>query len=302
MPPPAQALRSAGCGVPALNSTGGLAQAASTPTTRRSKQRRVVAPGRSLVHLIVVLLPLAGCASNESKSPGADAASDATMVTPSKPCPVAQLADLKAQSVLFRSSDADSSRQLRITIRPLDAAGGWVVTREVFEPVRGDASEGKIVSWREQTLIALEDGSVALKREINKDDAVIVDFDPPMVVYPATLPSSAGDAPGFTQTFHVTVHPMKDERKIKVQGPGTQEITYVGDAPGTLDGKSVTTAHVRSVFVSDFGGPKSRNETSQWLAPGQGLVKESRRETTKLLGVQIRENKEAWILPSFLLR
>jgi len=38
------------------------------------------------------------------------------------------------------------------------------------------------------------------------------------------------------------------------------------------------------------------NETRQWLVDGVGIVGEKREERTKLLGVQIRLNREAWVL------
>lgn len=278
-------------GAPSFTSWGGRPACLSRASSVRSRT------------LPLVLLLLTGCAGNPNQEPAPDAAAATGDISPSTPCAPASLATLETPTLVYHSALADSPSQLRVTVRPLpDGAAGRTVTREAFTPAATSAHTIKVTGWREQTLLNADDGSLALSHEINKDDDVTVDFDPPMVVYPATLTPTLDNTPGFVQSFHVTVHPISKPGKTKVHGPGTQEITYLGDSPATLDGAPVTAVRLRSVFTSDFGGPKTRSETTQWLVAGRGVVKETRTETTRLLGVQIRDNSEAWTLPTFRLK
>jgi len=273
----------------------------------RYRQRRGrTRPRRPIIsaHGIAAILCLAGCAGTPDQTARTGATDASATTPPTKPCHPAELASLKEAERLFHPlNESNADDQLRLTVQHAQGdKSRWRVTREVVAGEEGAANNSKVKSWREQTYVLLPDGSIALEREVNKDDSVIVQFDPPMVVYPSTLSPTAKDTAGFSQSFHVRVHPIDDETKIKVEGPGTQEITYVSDTLGESDHKQVPVFELLSVSVFDFGGPKSRNETTQWLATGVGVVRESRIETTKLLGVQIRENKESWALPSFNIK
>jgi hypothetical protein len=145
---------------------------------------------------------------------------------------------------------------------------------------------------RTLTQVVLPDGSLATLREVNRADRVIVDFDPPLVVYPAHL--AAGEA--LEQKFRMIVHPIKDETKVQQQGDAKQTIRYEGheriQTPlGVLDSfKMVAT------LEADLGGPQVLNETQEWLAPGIGVVASKEKERTTLLGVRVRANDRWWVV------
>lgn len=228
----------------------------------------------------------------------------------------------------FVTAQPDTVRSLLIsrTQTPNDAGETWLITREITP------SDGKHNTMRIQTWVRNTDGSIALTREENFVESVIVVFDPPMVIYPARLertstatqPATPTDSttstsepspstpatppPGFTQTTFVTVHPMNDPTKVRVKGPATQHIWYEGEeAPplattttnnSTQTPRSHTTpaSRLRSRCEIDFGVSRSINETVEWLRPNAGVIHEWRHERAFALAVKLRDQLEQWTL------
>jgi len=260
-------------------------------------------PTRSPVPVATValsgMLLLGGCADQTKTSAGGEAMA-ASEIGPAneivEPAPLADLAGPKDRVRTYRSVLPNDSHTLRVTSSPASDGDStaWIVTFDVMEG-GGGASAAAKPQRREQHMRVLEDGSVALVREINHPDEVIVDFEPPLVIFPASLPPSNGEAPGYTQSLHVTVHPMSDETKVKVEGPATNRIWLIAQQNVMLNKSPVSATRVHAELNFDFGGTKVSNDQVAWYAPNMGLIREERLERTTLLGVRIRKNSEAWI-------
>lgn len=161
--------------------------------------------------------------------------------------------------------------------------GGWMVR----ETVEMESGRPRV---RELMLERLGDGSIALRREVNRGERVIVDFEPSLVIYPAKL--TPGET--FEQNVRMTVHPISDPERVQTQGDATQRITWEGgERIATPTGERECVKLV-AVFEADLGGPQVVNETQEWLADGAGVVAMKKMERTTLLGVRVRANSEWW--------
>lgn len=261
--------------------------------------------------LVMVLAPCVGCSTSTPPPASANAAASpqsrtlATLVTE----------HVGEQEFDSRVLDAPGVLRVRREAGPATAAGlrTWIVTREV-EATSEENAEAKHPNRRVQTWVELADGSIALSHEENHEEQVIVDFEPPMVIYPAALRRVGGSsAPGaaratgasvgsdasagFTQKTFVTVHPMERPDKVRVKGPATQQIWYEGDEtpPGAaVPGAGVPAARVRSRCEIDFGVSRSVNESIVWISESIGVVHEWRSERAFALAVRVRDKTEEW--------
>lgn len=231
----------------------------------------------------------------------------------------------------FAAVERETERVLSVTrVETMDGPRGgrtWIVTRNVSTP--GDSSSGAtLISRRVQTIVQDADGSIGLAREENFDDDVIVEFVPPLLIYPARIglsrpapatqqdgavesPAAAFDSTIEQESF-VTVHPMKHPERVRVKGPAKQKIWYEGmeTPPKAVEPAETASiavepgagrdeepaARLRSVCEIDLGVSRSVNETIVWIRQGRGVVHEWRRERTEALGVKIREKTEEWEL------
>jgi len=250
-----------------------------------------------------IAIGLAGCGSSASSvpaptdTPAVNADADSAAAAPAEVASMS--AEPFARLYLAEATGSTSVLLISRTAQGDSPEKHWLVRREIFKSIEDAGTRSAAASWREQILVQLPDGSIALKQERNGDDNVVVAFDPPMVLFPPTIQRATieGDtlAPGFTQNLYVKVHPMKDETKIRVQGPATQNIFFEGEETVVVSGTPITATRIRRVFAPDFGTTTSVNESVEWLAPGIGVIREIRSERTKVLGVQIRNNQESWI-------
>ncbi len=182
----------------------------------------------------------------------------------------------------------------------------WTVTRQSHP--HNTEPHDKLTSHRVQTWLELPDGSIALSREVNHDESVIVDFDPPMVIFPARIARSdaSTDAPpGFTQQTFVTVHPMNKPEKVRVKGPATQRIWYDGfESPPASSTMLHPAARLRATCEIDFGVSRSTNHTITHLHPTLGVLHELRRELAVAFTVTVRDTTEEWsaTTPDFTIK
>lgn len=135
-------------------------------------------------------------------------------------------------------------------------------------------------------------GSVALAEEVNYVEAVEVVFDPPLV----TLPVDLGTDEPFVQDLTMTVHPMGDRSRVRSSGRLRQTVTLEGRCRVAVPAGGFEAARVRQEFVAALKPAEVTNLTESWMVEGLGRVAEFRVETTRVLGVQIRSNREDWVL------
>ena len=292
-------------------------------------KRRCVALNRVVRGgILIVLAACAGCATSTPPPSNANAAASPQSRT------LAMLVTGEGGEQEFESRVLDAPGVLRVRREagPATTAGlrTWIVTREVEATSEGSV-DAKHPNRRVQTWVELADGSIALSHEENHEEQVIVDFEPPMVIYPASLTRVGGsrassapgearatgasvgsDAPaGFTQKTFVTVHPMERPDKVRVKGPATQQIWYEGDETppgaavpgadqaagggvGSVASPAVPAARVRSRCEIDFGVSRSVNESIVWISESIGVMHEWRSERAFALAVRGRDKTEEW--------
>lgn len=131
-------------------------------------------------------------------------------------------------------------------------------------------------------------GDLVSTRETNIARDVITDFDPPLVVFPASL------APGspFTQSLEFIIHPIDDPEKIKERGKAEVRIALVGAQTINLPSGPVETLNVRTTLKIDFGPARVERTGNEWLIAGAGLVAESYDEKVIILGVTSEHRRE----------
>lgn len=176
-----------------------------------------------------------------------------------------------------------------------EQAGSLAVRREgdnagvrVFERVE---MEGSAPAERESVLGRDADGNVVLVQEVNHEEKVVVDFEPPLVIYPASI--GAGES--REQKVHMTVHPMRDTTRVQAQGDVKHTIRWDGSEEIQTPAGKVEAKKLVSVFEADLGGPQVRNETQEWIAPGRGVVARKKMERTTMLGLKVRSKSEWWV-------
>lgn len=233
-----------------------------------------------------LLAAIAGCAQNPK--PDQTGAPPATVLafTPATPGEVVEPARLalSGESITMFRAMGEEQGTLRVT-RAEDGARQWKVTHTTRMADRRPAE--RIV-----TLVELDDGSLAMSREENRAERVIVEFIPPLVVYPARLEAGAP----LEQSLRMVVHPINNPSRVQNQGEAKQTLRFEGreriDTPlGTLE-----TVKISGALEADLGGPQVRNESQEWLVPGMGAVASKQMERTMLLGVRVRANSEWWVI------
>lgn len=153
-----------------------------------------------------------------------------------------------------------------------------------------DGGEEKLI--REQTLLVREDGAIVLAEEINHAEGVEVVFDPPLVVLPASVESSAT----VMNEGKMTVHPLGDRGRVRAKGTVRDTSTCVGSWRVSTPAGAFDAWKLTSSFDANLGASRVHNETEIWVVPGIGIISERRREKTTVFGVAIRNNAESWIL------
>lgn len=246
----------------------------------RSRYRRCRYPAVLAVGLLAAAL--AGCAQNTPIDARADEPpAEVQGVAALDPVSLAR----DVASVTIFTGDTGS---LRIERDVTPEARRWDVRRTIV----GGSAAAAGGATRTQRFELQLDGSVALAEQIDRVEGVEVVFDPPMVVLPAGL------APGaqHVQELRMTVHPLGDRARVRSRGPLVNRITFVGRQPvrtplGERQGFRLT-----SRFTADLAPAEVISETDQLFVPGIGLVDEIDQERTRVLGVQIRNNRERWTL------
>jgi hypothetical protein len=145
---------------------------------------------------------------------------------------------------------------------------------------------------RELTMRQDADGSIALVREVNHAERVIVDFTPALVVYPAQL----GEGETFEQRLRMTVHPMSNPERVQAEGEVVQRVRWEGTERIPTPGGELEASKLVSTFEANLGGPQVLNETQEWLVAGVGVAALKKMEKTTLLGVRVRANSEWWVV------
>lgn len=167
-----------------------------------------------------------------------------------------------------------------------DAPGSVLMVRE-----RQEGEDGKAIE-RELTMEVSEDGSLTLRREVNRAERVIVDFDPPMIVYPANLATGGS----IEQKVRMTVHPLNSPDRVQAQGDATQHLRCEGREKISTPSGEMDTVKLVSTLRADLGGPQVVNETQEWFSHTGGIVAIKRMERTTMLGVRVRANSEWWVI------
>jgi hypothetical protein len=234
--------------------------------------------------MLGVIVWLSGCAQGPAKeetpAPGFTPAAAGATVSPTGSL-------LGASGAVVYKAMGEDAATLWIT-READSAGRqWTLTKVI-------EMAGRPPTERTVTMVRLEDGSLAISREVNRAEKVIVEFDPPLVVYPVKL--TAGEP--FEQKLRMIVHPINDATKVQNQGDAKQTIRYEGTERIQTPLGMLDTIKTVATLEADLGGPQVVNETQEWLAKGIGVVAIKEMERTTLFGVRVRANNEWWVVDS----
>ncbi|MBL8764675.1 MAG: hypothetical protein JNM07_10445 [Phycisphaerae bacterium] len=157
---------------------------------------------------------------------------------------------------------------------------------------RASCAGGNSTPVADQILERAADGSVALVETIEHDDGVVTEFAPPMVLLPAALRA----ATPFRQSLRMTVRPLEDRGRVRMEGPATQEIVFEGTQRVRLGAAGFDASVIRMTLTADLGSVKVRTVTRAWLAPALGSVLEQADETASMLGIPVRTKAKHWAL------
>jgi hypothetical protein len=219
--------------------------------------------------------------------------------------------DAKAMTVnvaavsTFQGTGKKSNGKTLVIVRgaPPDcvcAGRTWTVKRYEVDADAAAAMQivetGRVEPVREQEFVVIGGGGIGLVREINHEEKVEVVFDPALMVMPQGLSCVVSGDSRIEQELMMKVHPLGDRTKVKSSGKVVNTIVYVGDEPVRTGVGTVTARHVRSTFTADLSPAKVSNVSDQWFVDGVGLVREMEKETTKVLGVNVRNNCAEWVL------
>lgn len=189
-------------------------------------------------------------------------------------------------------SQAGSSVGLRV-LREQSEPGTWTVRRWLLSAT-GDSE--RLIS--QQRYIVTSEG-LSLSEQFDYAERVEVVFEPPMLLIPGRM--SPGDHQ--EQDLHMKVHPLGSRTRIRAQGPAKSSIEYLGQEPADSADAPPSSSLVRHSLAATLGAASVNNTTDQWLlpistpsGPAWSLIAERRREQTRVLGVQTRDNREHWIL------
>lgn len=201
--------------------------------------------------------------------------------------PTAHAATGQSPRLVITRERTDAPEGMETT--PMEPITSWLVRR--YRLGAGDNGTKSMV--REARLVLTEGGSVALSQEKNLIEGVVVDFEPPLWVLPAMLPSG-GEACVF-ESVKMTVHPSDALDKVKASGKVQHTVCYEADETLNTPAGRFRTHRLVSRFEADLGTSRVENITTQWFAPDLGIIAERRHEQTFALGVRIRDNQESWI-------
>lgn len=265
-------------------------------TARHTRRSRC--PGLAAAALLPVLAQ--GCASSAPATGGnlrrgAPAPADAL----AKPTPAAALLAARTALADRPTSTAVATepgvREILTSTRSIIPTGERLVHKVISRP--GPAAADGSDTWipDDRTLQTLHlrtdpDGSLVLLCTTESADNVTTDFEPPMLVLPATM--AVGQT--ATQTLKMVVRPISDPSRIKTSGDATQTITYEGDERLTVPAGEFATRRVRSVLTATLGQARVVATTITWYADDIGQVAEFREEAVTVLGVRIRHNARTW--------
>ena len=192
--------------------------------------------------------------------------------------------------VLAGPDGATPPRPTQHTLRePTSDQPGSIRVQRVFYDANGRPDES---TRTVMTLQRTADGAVVLLQTIEHADKVITDFDPPMVIFPATL---TGGQP-FLQTLRMVVHPIDRPRSIKTSGPATHEIELLGRESISTPAGTFDCFKVRTTLRASLGGAKVVQTTDTHFAPGAGIIAESQSLRVAVLGVPIRTDDSRLVL------
>lgn len=176
--------------------------------------------------------------------------------------------------------DETGTRQLR-TVTLHEGSGRYRVSWFI---------DGEPEPSRQQLLAISADGALTLLEEINAAERVEVVFTPALLVVPAELRDGAVHA----QIVRMTVHPLGDRTRTRSAGDAHNTLTINADRPLTIRDKSVLATRISAVMEVDLAPAKVLSTSEQWYAPGAGLVRDQQEETTAVLGIPVRSNRQAW--------
>jgi hypothetical protein len=169
----------------------------------------------------------------------------------------------------------------------------WLINRTRVEP--GAPLESAKLE-REQKLVLTEGHSVALSQEINHVEKVRVEFEPPMWVLPARLPTDGSQC--VFESVRMTVLAIDNPKDIRARGRVKHSVCYEADETLETPAGRFQAHRLVSRFNADLGTSRVENITTQWFVQDVGLVAEQRHEQSWALGVKIRDNRESWIVGS----
>lgn len=181
--------------------------------------------------------------------------------------------------------------RVRLKVRqPLDADGR---TWRIVEGVTAD--DGQTLDEAGLSVLRLVvdmGGNLRLAGSEDLDEKTATEFDPPMLVYPASL--SPGER--LTEPLRMVVRPIADRSRIRAQGPAKREVEYVGDELVTTPMGTFQARRVKSTLTAELGPARVQVVSETWLAEGAGVVHEQQRETVTTFGVPIRQRAMSWVV------
>ena len=231
----------------------------------------------SLVAGALILLP--GC------SRGATPAGDSIFAMAAKPAtgalPAADvLPDEAALSLIYDDADGE-----KITIKRCEPDHDGLI--ELSRHRAGETAPFRIdrVRWQ-------HDGSIVLIETETRGEKVLSRYDPPLILMPARL---APNEP-HVQQVHLTVHPLKNPKRISHQGPAENTLLYAGRQRIRTQSGAFEAARVEAKFTANLGLAQVNNETISLYAPSVGLVAERGTEQAKTFGIAVKNDSWEFVL------
>jgi hypothetical protein len=167
------------------------------------------------------------------------------------------------------------------------------------DAARAAVDSGVVTPTWERTYTVLPGGGIGLTEQIDRAERVEVVFTPPMLIMPDNLPIHALGSAEMAQDFTMTVHPLGDRSRVKSRGPARTLVRYAADEALRTPAGAFTARRLETTLTADLSPAKVSNTTRQWFVENVGLVKEDDRETTKVLGLSVRNNTSEWTLHAF---
>ncbi|MBL8991635.1 MAG: hypothetical protein JNJ48_08665 [Phycisphaerae bacterium] len=232
------------------------------------------------VLLVLAAAALGGCAGS-----GGRAAPELFSVLESRPATgelTAQRASVDVAPEVEYEIAGEPGAAWLVWRQAVSSGDGWVVVKA--RRGAGTTGEPEVVS--EMPMTRRDDGAIVSPRTSERDDAVVTEFEPALVVMPGVL--RAGDT--AVQSLHMVVRPADRPDRVKTQGDATHEIRYEADETVRVPAGRFRTQKVVAVLRANLGTAKVENTTESWHAPGAGIVAERRVERVTVFGVPIRSS------------